>query len=382
MPSQALRELDGLIGLASVKAEIDELRKLAIHARRRKDAGLPDVPVTRHFVFTGNPGTGKTTVARILGQLYHEAGILPNASFVEVTRADLVAGYVGQTALKVREAVDQALGGVLFIDEAYALSRGGGLGHDFGQEAIDTLVPAMEDHRADLVVIAAGYPEEMDEFVDSNPGLRSRFNTIIDFPDFSESELVEIFLRLCTEKRLILTRGVEARAALAIGQMPRARGFGNAREVRKLFDRTIARQAVRLHPHPFATADELSFLLPLDVPVQGAPLFETRAPSVPSSLSRHGVVFGQTVRSGKSGNHNRTSQPTLFSAAPAFLGWRSEMAVSPSEVLMGRTVYHASHGVGTVLTELSGRPTTLRVDFAGQVEDVVLGQGLLEIADF
>ena len=167
----------------------------------RRAAGLPVSQVSRHLVFTGNPGTGKTTVARLLGQLYAAIGVLGTGQLVEVTRSDLVAGYVGQTAIKTTEAVQRALGGILFIDEAYALTRSAGSGQDFGQEAVDTLVKLMEDHRDELVVIAAGYGQEMAQFISSNPGLPSRFPRMIRFPDYSTDELASIFTGMCERDR-------------------------------------------------------------------------------------------------------------------------------------------------------------------------------------
>ncbi len=186
-----LAELDALIGLAAVKTAVRKL--LAVHLLNieRREAGLPEVGASLHIVFTGNPGTGKTTVARLVARLYGSIGLVSKGHLVEVSRADLVAGYVGQTALKVQAVVDRAVGGALFIDEAYSLAAEGA--GEFGAEAIAELVKLMEDHRDDLAVIAAGYPDEMRRFIESNPGLRSRFTHYIDFPDYSASELVAIF---------------------------------------------------------------------------------------------------------------------------------------------------------------------------------------------
>ena len=194
-----LAELDALIGLATVKAEVRLVANLLQIQRLRRKRNLPVAESSRHLVFTGNPGTGKTTVARLLAELYWELEVVAQGQLVETDRAGLVAGYVGQTAIKVTEVFTSALGGVLLIDEAYALAQGGD--SDFGREAIATLVKLVEDHRDDVVVIVAGYPQEMETFIDSNPGLRSRFPKTIHFPDYSDDELAQIFENLCTQSR-------------------------------------------------------------------------------------------------------------------------------------------------------------------------------------
>ncbi|MBQ9347534.1 MAG: AAA family ATPase, partial [Oscillibacter sp.] len=189
------KELDGYIGLERVKQEVRSLVNLVKVHQLRRENGLPEPELSLHMVFTGNPGTGKTTVARIMARIYKSLGILSKGQLVEVDRSGLVAGYVGQTALKTAKAVESALGGVLFIDEAYALNGKGD--NDFGQEAIDTVLKAMEDHRDDLVVIVAGYDELMDAFIHSNPGLESRFNRFLHFDDYTEEELLKIFQMRC-----------------------------------------------------------------------------------------------------------------------------------------------------------------------------------------
>ena len=239
-----LAELDGLVGLAAVKSEVKLVANLIQVQALRRERGLPVTETSHHLVFTGNPGTGKTTVARLLAQIYRTLKVVEKGHLVETDRTGLVAGFVGQTALKVNEVFTKAIGGVLLVDEAYALARG--TENDFGQEAIDTLVKLMEDHREEVVVIAAGYPDEMHEFIASNPGLRSRFPKTIFFPDYSTDELDAIFESQgkkssysCTPDAAVAVR------AFFEGQV-RDKGFGNGRLARNLFESAMARQASRL----------------------------------------------------------------------------------------------------------------------------------------
>ena len=224
-----LLQLDGLTGLAAVKAQVRQLIDIVRAEQMRRAAGLPVSQVSRHLVFTGNPGTGKTTVARLLGQLYAAIGVLGTGQLIEVTRSDLVAGYVGQTAIKTTEAVQRALGGILFIDEAYTLTRPAGSGQDFGQEAVDTLVKLMEDHRDELVVIAAGYGQEMAQFISSNPGLPSRFPRMIRFPDHSTDELASIFTSMCERDKYQVSADALDGLRQYLARLPRTRQFGNGR---------------------------------------------------------------------------------------------------------------------------------------------------------
>ena len=260
---ELLAELEDLVGLAPVKAEIKLVANLIQVQNLRKERGLPVAESSRHLVFTGNPGTGKTTVARLLAQIYRTLGVSKKGHLVETDRSGLVAGFVGQTAIQVKAVVDQALGGVLLIDEAYALARGDE--RDFGQEAIDTLVKHMEDHRDELVVVAAGYPEEMGEFVESNPGLRSRFPKTIHFPDYSTDELVAIFESMCEKASYKCTPEARTRLRELLDAEPRDKGFGNARHARNLFEASVARQASRIVAIKDPTNEQLLALVPEDI---------------------------------------------------------------------------------------------------------------------
>ena len=239
-----MKELDGLVGLDAVKAEVKLVADLIQVQTMRRARGLKVAEASRHLVFTGNPGTGKTTVARLLSQIYRTLGVVKRGHLVETDRAGLVAGYVGQTALQVTKVFEQALGGVLLIDEAYALARGGD--RDFGQEAIDTVVKLIEDHRDDIVVIAAGYPDEMATFVNANPGLRSRFPKTIHFPDYTTDELIEIFGTLCDGSGYVCTSGARTQLRAYLDAQPRDKGFGNGRLARNLFEAAVAGQASRV----------------------------------------------------------------------------------------------------------------------------------------
>ncbi len=240
---ELLSELNAMVGLAEVKAEVRLVASLLRVQQMRRDRHLPVPETTHHLVFTGNPGTGKTTVARLLAQLYRTLGVVDRGQLVETDRAGLVAGFVGQTALRTAEVFRSAIGGVLLIDEAYALQAGEG---DFGHEAVDTLVKLLEDHRGEVVVIVAGYPGEMATFLDGNPGLRSRFPTTIAFPDYTTEELVAIFEGLCRQSSYELIPAARERLRARLQAEPRGKGFGNGRLARNLFEAAIGRQATRV----------------------------------------------------------------------------------------------------------------------------------------
>jgi len=245
----AFLELEQMIGLATVKAEIDTLiQRLKVEAARR-DRGLPVAPISLHMVFTGPPGVGKTVVARLYGAILGDLGVLEKGHLVETDRSGLVAGYVGQTALKTKAQIAEALDGILFIDEAYALGAGiNGQGDSFGQEAIDTLLKEMEDKRDRLVVIVAGYPEQMQQFLASNPGLPSRFTKTIRFDSYSPDELVSIMHTMASRDGLRLEAGTDQTLESFFARAKLSTDFGNARTARTLLERAREAQAVRLAP--------------------------------------------------------------------------------------------------------------------------------------
>jgi hypothetical protein len=257
---ELLAELDELTGLDSVKGEIRRQAQLLRVEKLRAQAGLRSATITRHLVFNGNPGTGKTTVARLVAGIYRALGLLSKGHLVEVDRSELVAGYLGQTATKTAEVVAGALGGVLFIDEAYSLA-----GDQYGTEAIDTLVKEMEDHRDDLVVIVAGYPGPMAGFIATNPGLSSRFRTTIGFDDYTDDELTQIFARLAEGADYAPAEATLARFRELLPPAPRGEGFGNGRFARNILEAAIGHQAWRLRDVAEPTVDQLRELLPEDL---------------------------------------------------------------------------------------------------------------------
>lgn len=265
--AEILDELEAFIGLVTVKRLIRELQAYVEIQKRRTREKLNAEPLVLHMIFRGNPGTGKTTVARLVGRLFKEMGVLQKGHVIECERADLVGEYIGHTAQKTREQLKKALGGVLFIDEAYSLARGGE--KDFGKEAIDALVKAMEDNKDNLVLILAGYCDEMEWFLRSNPGLRSRFPIHIDFPDYSLDELLAIANSMLKSRQYELTLGgleaLRAHLQNLLNTMPYA---GNARLVRNLVEKTVRKQAVRLFQKPSSSREELIQILPADITLE------------------------------------------------------------------------------------------------------------------
>ena len=259
------KELQEYIGLNVIKNEVNSLINYVTIMKKRKDAGLPTPELSLHMVFSGNPGTGKTMIARLMARVYKALGILSKGQLVETDRSGLVAGFVGQTAIKTQEVIEKAKGGVLFIDEAYTLTSHGG--NDYGQEAVDTLLKAMEDNRDDLVVIVAGYIELMRDFVNSNPGLKSRFNRFMDFPDYTIDEMMGIFNMRCEKSGYRLMDDAARdmlKEKIKTGSRD-VKGFGNARGVRNLFERALSLQADRLSKLETLTKDDLMTLTKEDI---------------------------------------------------------------------------------------------------------------------
>ena len=264
--SELLNDLNKLIGLKEVKAQVNDLIAFYTVQMLREKQGLRSQKRTMHLAFMGNPGTGKTTVARIVGRIYKQIGLLSKGHFMEVSRTDLIAGYQGQTALKVKKVIDKAKGGVLFIDEAYSITENDH-SDSYGRECLTELTKALEDYRDDLVVIVAGYTDLMAHFFESNPGLKSRFNTFIEFPDYTEEELSEIFAKLCAENDYKLALGVSEYICKILTQEVAAKdhNFANGRLVRNLYDTVTMNQARRVIKIANPSREELSLITYADV---------------------------------------------------------------------------------------------------------------------
>lgn len=265
--NESTLELNNLIGLSNVKELIEEIKSFIFIQQKRKEQNLTSDPIVLHMIFKGNPGTGKTTVARIIGQIFKEMGLLKSGHMIEVDRSNIVGEYIGHTAVKVKKEVKRAIGGILFIDEAYSLARGSQ--KDFGKEAIDALVKSMEDHKDELILILAGYEDEMEIFLDSNPGLRSRFPIHIQFKDYTISELLDIANKIAYEKEYELSECAINKLKKLLSQDPDSKNKGNARFIRNIVERAFRKQAVRLSSKKHISKDDLLLIICDDIQGDG-----------------------------------------------------------------------------------------------------------------
>lgn len=262
---EILMQLHQLVGLSKVKSKVNELIAFQKVQQLRRNIGLHSPKGTMHLAFIGNPGTGKTSVARIVGRVYKKIGLLSKGHFIEVSRTNLIAGYQGQTALKVKGVIEKAKGGVLFIDEAYSLTENDHA-DSYGRECLTELTKALEDYRDDLVVIVAGYRKPMEQFFDANPGLRSRFNTFIEFDDYTKEELLEILKKICKDEEYNLSHQLEQKLSVLFSEITESKdeNFSNGRYVRNLFDEMVLNHAIRLAEIDNPTRDQLQLLSELD----------------------------------------------------------------------------------------------------------------------